>query len=140
MTRAITCIGIFLLTLGAGSSQGQNEQLVRLRADSLEKQTISKSLLTVRDSLNAYRTLLTQKTEDNKYRADLHAHKRLTTALRDLNRSKDKLEMVIAEVAASKRDTWNTPLHDKAYSALRDTRRDFKKIREDVKDLVPTSS
>jgi division protein CdvB (Snf7/Vps24/ESCRT-III family) len=140
MTRAILCIGIILLTLSAGSLQGQSEQLLRFRTDSLDKQTISRSLLTVRDSLNTYRARLTQKTEDNKYKADQQIRKRLTTALLELNRSKDKLEKVIAEVADSKKDTWNTTLHDKAYSTLRDTRRDIKKIREDVKDLVLTSS
>lgn len=117
---------------------GQNEQHFRFKADSLNKQTISKFLLTARDSLNAYRALLTQKTEDTK--TDQQIRRRLTTALQELNRSKEKLEGVIAEVAASKKDTWNTPLHDKAYSVLRDTRRDFKRIREDVKDLVMTSS
>jgi hypothetical protein len=140
MTRASTCIGILLLTLGAGSLQAQNEQLLRFRADSLDKQTISRSLLTVRDSLYAYRALLTKNTEGNKYKADQHVRKRLTTALTDLNRTKDKLDRVIAEVAASQKDTWNTTLHDKAYLALRDARRDLKKIREDVKDLVLTSS
>ena len=140
MTRAITCIVILLLTLGAGSLQAQNEQLLRFRADSLDKQTISRSLLTVRDSLYAYRALLTKNTEGNKYKADQHVRKRLTTALTDLNRTKDKLDRVIAEVAASQKDTWNTTLHDKAYLALRDARRDLKKIREDVKDLVLTSS
>jgi hypothetical protein len=95
-------------------------------------------LLTVRDSLNTYRALLTQKTEDIK--TDQQIRRRLTAALVELSRSKDKLEGVIAEVAASKKDTWDTTLHDKAYTALRDTRRVFKKIREDVKDLVPTSS
>ena len=140
MIRAITCIGIFLLTLGAGSLRAQNEQLLRFRADSLDKQTISRSLLTVRDSLHAYRALLTKKTEEDKYKADQHLRKRLTTALIDLNRSKDKLDRVIAEVADSQKDAWNTTLHDKAYLALRDARRDLKKIREDVKDLVLTSS
>jgi len=139
MTRAITCIGIILWTLSASSLWGQNGQL-RFRADSLDKQTLSRSLLTARDSLNGYRTLLTQKTEDNKYKADPQIRKRLTTALLDLNRCKDKLEEVIAEVAASKKDTWNPTLHDKANFTLRNIRREFKKIREDVKDLVLTSS
>jgi len=138
MTRAVVCIGIFLMTLCAGSLKGQNDQRLRFKADSLNKQTISKSLLTIRDSLNTYRALLAQKTEDAK--TDQQVRKRLTTALLELNRSKDKLDGVIAEVAASKKDTWDTTLYDKAYTALRDTRRDFKKIREDVKDLVPTSS
>jgi len=138
MTRAVACIGIILLTLGAGSLAGQNEQRLQFKADSLNKQTISRSLLTVRDSLNAYRALLTQKTENTQ--TDQHIRKRLTTALMELNRSKEKLEKAIAEVAASKKDTWNTILHDQAYSTLRETRREFKKIREDVKDLVLASS
>jgi len=138
MTRAVACIGIILLTLSAGSLAGQNEQRLQFKADSLNKQTISRSLLTVRDSLNTYRALLTQKTENTQ--TDQHIRRRLTTALMELNRSKEKLEKAIAEVAASKKDTWNTNLHDKAYSTLRETRREFKKIREDVKDLVLASS
>jgi hypothetical protein len=138
MTRAIVCIGILLVTLYAGTLKGQHEQRLRLKADSLDKQTISKSLLTVRDSLNTYRALLTQKKEDIK--TDQQIRRRFTTALLELNRSKEKLDAVIAEVAASKTGTWYTALHDKAYTTLRDARRDFKKIREDVKDLVPTSS
>lgn len=138
MTRAIVCIGILLVTLYAGTLKGQHEQRLRLKADSLDKQTISKSLLTVRDSLNTYRALLTQKMEDTK--TDQQIRRRFTTALLELNRSKEKLDAVIAEVAASKKGTWYAALHDKAYTTLRDARRDFKKIREDVKDLVPTSS
>lgn len=138
MIRAITCIVIFLLTLSAGSLKGQSEQRLRFTTDSLDKQTISKSLLTVRDSLNAYRALLTQKIEDTK--TDHQVRKRLTAALLELNRSKEKLDGVIAEIASSKREMWNVPLHEKSYMRLRDTRRDFKKIREDVKDLVVTSS
>ena len=138
MIRAITCIGIFLMTLSAGSLQGQSEQRLRLKADSLDKQTISRSLLTARDSINNYRAQLTQRVEDT--RTDQQVRKRLTTALIELNRSKEKLEGLIAEVAASKNNTWNTTLHGKASATLRDARREFKRIREDVKDLVVTSS
>jgi hypothetical protein len=138
MTRAIVCILILITAVGAGTVRGQNDKRLLFRADSLDKQTVSKSLLTVRDSLNNYRALLTQKTEETK--TDPLIRKRLSTALIELGRTKEKLEAIIAEVAASKKDTWNTTLHDKAYSTLRDARRDLKKIRDDVKDLVLTSS
>jgi len=138
MIRAITCIGIFLMTLGAGGLYGQSEQRLQFKADTLDKQTISRSLLTARDSLNTYRAQLTQRVEDT--RTDQQVRKRLTTALAELNRSKDKLEGVIAEVATSKNNTWNATLRAKASVTLRDARRELKRIREDVKGLVVTSS
>jgi Holliday junction resolvasome RuvABC DNA-binding subunit len=138
MKGAVVYILILIAACAAGTVKGQNEKHLLFKADSLDKQTVSKSLLNVRDSLNSYRALVTQKNEQLK--TDPQARKRLTTALIELGRSKEKLEEAIAEVAASKNDAWNTTLHDKAYSTLRDTRRDLKKIRVDVKDLVLTSS
>jgi hypothetical protein len=138
MKGAVVYILILIAACTAGTVKGQNEKHLLFKADSLDKQTVSKSLLNVRDSLNSYRALVTQKIEQVK--TDPQARKRLTTALIELGRSKEKLEEAIAEVAASKNDAWNTTLHDKAYNTLRDTRRDLKKIRADVKDLVLTSS
>jgi Holliday junction resolvasome RuvABC DNA-binding subunit len=138
MTKAIVCILILITALGAGTVNGQNDKRLLFRADSLDKQTVSKSLLTVRDSLNNYRALLARKTEETK--TDPQAGKRLNTALIELGWTKEMLEAIIAEVAASRKDAWNTTLHDRAYNTLRDARRDFKKIRDDVKDLVLTSS
>jgi Holliday junction resolvasome RuvABC DNA-binding subunit len=138
MKGAVVYILILIAACTAGTVKGQNEKHLLFKADSLDKQTVSKSLLNVRDSLNSYRALVTQKIEQVK--TDPQARKRLTTALIELGRSKEKLEEAIAEVAASKNDAWNTTLYDKAYNTLRDTRRDLKKIRADVKDLVLTSS
>jgi hypothetical protein len=126
---------VWLMLLGYAINFSAFAQKNNISADTLNERTVlSKSLLTARDSLTSLMSALQKKTDNPS--SDPVDRKRLVKAISDMKLTKNNLDHVIDQVSGT--GTWNVNLQEKCKYVLRDARREVRKIREDVKDLVVT--
>jgi hypothetical protein len=103
-----------------------------------EKKRVSRDLINVRDSLNMFLAAVTNRIE--KDRADPVIRKRLSITIDELRINKEAIDKIIEEVALTRDDAWGLEIQDKASRVAKDVRRNSKKIRDDVKDLILINS
>ena len=122
------------------SAKAQLEKIPDLKPGNSieEKKRVSKDLINVRDSLNSFLATVTTKSE--KERANPMIRKRLNLVIDDLRINKKEVDKVVEEVALTPDNAWNSAVQDKTFRTIRDVRRNIKKIREDVKDLILINS
>lgn len=135
-------IGLIILVIGCTviSANAQLEKIPDLKPGNSpeEKRRVSRDLINVRDSLNIFLATITRKSE--KERANPIVRKRLNIATDELVLRKEQIDKAVEEVALTTDRTWGSAIQDKTYRTIRDVRRDIKKIREDVKDLILINS
>ena len=137
MRRLIGLLVIFGCTILTANAQ--LEKLPDLKKGSLEdKRRVSRELLNVRDSLNTFLASVNAKSEKEK--ANPVIRKRLNLAIDGLISSRQDLDAIVEEVAMTSDDNWGSVIQDKAYRTVSDIRKNIKKIREDVKDLILINS
>jgi hypothetical protein len=138
MKHAIGMLVIFACTFLTANAQ--LEKLPDLKKESsLEgKRRISRELMNVKDSLSTFLATLNAKSEKEK--ADPVIRKRLNIVIEKLVLNKKELDKAVEEVAMTADNHWDSVIQDRSYRIVRKIRTNLKEIREDVKDLVLTTS
>ncbi len=101
----------------------------------MEREVISKSLMQLRDSLNQTIRALDEK----RMIAPPKAKHPMDKATRELLQHRDKMERNMDEVVQISKKGWDTNTMIRIKSSIEDARRDYKRIRLDIKPYLSTT-
>ena len=138
MKRLIGMLVIFGCTILTANAQLEKLPDLKQGSSLEDKRRVSRELINARDSLSTFLAAVNAKSEKEK--ANPVIRKRLNLAIEGLTLCKQELDKVVEDVAMTADDNWGSVIQDKAYRVVSDVRKNIKKIREDVKDLILINS
>jgi hypothetical protein len=131
---------IFISLLPLSQVEAQLEKIPDLKSDTtdVDKKNITRDLINVRDSLNNLLADLANQSE--KSEATPLSRRALNQSIAQLSYHKGEIDKVIEEVALLKTKRWDSGIRERSIRVVRDVRKNIRKTREDVKDLVMANS
>ena len=131
---------LLISLLPLSQAEAQLEKIPDLKSDTteLDKRTITRDLITARDSVSALLSDLANRSERSE--ATPLSRRALHQSIAQLSYHKGEIDKVIEEVALLKSKRWDSAIRERSIRVVRDVRKNMRKIREDAKGLVMANS